>query len=66
MAAKEKKGLGTGLAALFGDDDFEESSSELLTLPISKVEPRKDYIFAYADFNKKDDFVPVGEEGGRA
>ena len=31
-----------------------------------KVEPRKDYIFMYADFNKKDDFQPVGEEGGRA
>ena len=49
MAAKEKKGLGTGLAALFGDDDFEESSSELLTLPISKVEPRKEQPREYFD-----------------
>ena len=40
MAAKEKKGLGTGLGVLFGADDFEEDESELLNLPISKVEPR--------------------------
>ena len=37
--AKEKKGLGTGLGVLFGADEYEEES-ELLTLPISKVEPR--------------------------
>jgi len=49
MAAKEKKGLGTGLAALFGDDDFEESSSELLTLPIAKVEPRREQPREYFD-----------------
>ena len=49
MAAKEKKGLGTGLAALFGDDDFEEVSSELLTLPITKVEPRKEQPREYFD-----------------
>ena len=41
MAAKEKKGLGTGLAALFGED-AEDGQSELITLPIAKVEPRKD------------------------
>jgi len=40
MAAKEKKGLGTGLGVLFGADEYEDESSELLTLPISKVEPR--------------------------
>lgn len=41
MAAKDKKGLGTGLGVLFGADQFnEEEQSELLTLPISKVEPR--------------------------
>ena len=40
MSAKEKKGLGTGLGALFGNDDFSEEESELLYLPISKVEPR--------------------------
>ena len=49
MAAKEKKGLGTGLAALFGDDDFEENSSELLTLPIAKVEPRREQPREYFD-----------------
>lgn len=44
MAAKEKKGLGAGLDVLFGaNDDFEENSdTELLILPISKVEPRTD------------------------
>ena len=49
MAAKEKKGLGTGLAALFGDDDFDEEESELVTVPISKVEPRKDQPREYFD-----------------
>ena len=38
--AKEKKGLGVGLDILFGSDSFDDSESELLTLPISKVEPR--------------------------
>ena len=41
MAAKEKKGLGNGRAALFGEDEA-DGQSELLTLPITKVEPRKD------------------------
>ena len=39
--AKEKKGLGAGLDVLFGADSYEEEGSELLTLPISKVEPRE-------------------------
>ena len=38
--AKDKKGLGIGLDALFGSDEIEES--ELQILPISKVEPRID------------------------
>ena len=43
MAAKEKKGLGIGLDALFAANDYEEEpGSELLILPISKVEPRED------------------------
>ena len=43
MAAKEKKGLGTGLDVLFGASGLdEENESELLILPISKVEPRID------------------------
>lgn len=42
MAGKEKRGLGTGLDVLFGADNWEENDSELLTLPLSKVEPRRD------------------------
>ena len=38
--AKEKKGLGVGLDALFAADVYDEDESALLTLPISKVEPR--------------------------
>ena len=38
---KEKKGLGTGLGVLFGEDRFEQEE-ELQTLPIGKVEPRRD------------------------
>lgn len=41
MAAKEKKGLGLGLDVLFAANDLEEPEGELLTLPISKVEPRE-------------------------
>lgn len=37
--AKEKKALGTGLSALFGDD-FEESTDSITSLPLSKIEPR--------------------------
>ena len=40
--AKEKKGLGTGLGVLFGEDTYAEQEDELQTLPISKVEPRRD------------------------
>ncbi len=38
---KEKRGLGTGLDVLFGLDET-EGESELLMLPLSKVEPRED------------------------
>jgi len=38
--AKEKKGLGLGLDALFGADESEET--ELQNLPITKVEPRQE------------------------
>ena len=44
MAAKEKKGLGTGLGVLFGADEAEQ-----LTLPISKVEPRSEQPREYFD-----------------
>lgn len=49
MATKEKKGLGTGLGALFGEDVFAEEQSELTTLPIAKVEPRKEQPREYFD-----------------
>ena len=43
MAVKDKKGLGIGLDALFAANEIDdEQGSELLTLPISKVEPRKE------------------------
>lgn len=49
MAVKEKKGLGAGLDVLFGANDFDETEEELLTLPISKVEPRKEQPREYFD-----------------
>lgn len=42
MAAKEKKGLGTGLAALFADADILQDDAPLRMLPIGKIEPRAD------------------------
>lgn len=48
MAAKEKKGLGTGLGVLFGADEF-DNEAEQLTLPISKVEPRSEQPREYFD-----------------
>ncbi|MBR3292811.1 MAG: ParB/RepB/Spo0J family partition protein [Oscillospiraceae bacterium] len=42
MAAKDKRGLGTGLDVLFGANALEEDDGELLTLPLRKVEPRQD------------------------
>lgn len=40
--AKDKKGLGAGLDILFGSDSFEDEQSEILSLPIAKIEPRKE------------------------
>ncbi len=43
MAAKEKKGLGMGLDALFAANHYDdEAEAELLIVPIEKVEPRED------------------------
>ena len=42
MAEKKSSRLGTGLSALFGDEPAEEGSGAISTLPISKVEPRRD------------------------
>ena len=47
--AKEKKGLGMGLDALFAADVYDEDESALLTLPISKVEPRSEQPREYFD-----------------
>ncbi|MBQ4227844.1 MAG: type IIA DNA topoisomerase subunit B [Clostridia bacterium] len=46
-------------------EDDAEAERMVTILMGDKVEPRKDYIFMYADFNKKDEFKPVGAEGGR-
>lgn len=43
MAKDTKKGLGTGLSALFGEDFLSDGDdAELLYVPLSKVEPRAD------------------------
>lgn len=43
MVKEPKKGLGRGLSELFGEELLgDESESEVLTLPITKVEPRDD------------------------
>ena len=43
MAANEKKGLGMGLDALFAANHYDdEPETELLIVPIEKVEPRED------------------------
>ncbi len=49
MAVKEKKGLGAGLDALFGNDPDENESTGLMTLPIAKIEPRADQPRTYFD-----------------
>ena len=50
MPRETKKGLGTGLSALFGEDFTDDGeSSELLYLPITKVEPRADQPRSYFD-----------------
>jgi ParB family chromosome partitioning protein len=41
MAAKEKRGLGIGLDALFGPD-LQTEPEEIRSLPLSQVEPRQD------------------------
>ena len=42
MAVKEKRGLGIGLEALFGTEFQMLDDKEVITLPITKVEPRED------------------------
>ncbi len=45
-------------------EDNTEAERMVTVLMGDKVEPRKEYIFQYADFNKTDDFQPVTAEGG--
>ena len=40
MASKDRKVLGTGLSALFGD--LSPGTDEMTTLPLSRIEPRED------------------------
>ena len=42
MAVKEKRGLGTGLDALFGPDLQAVQENQIQTLPLSRIEPRQD------------------------
>ena len=42
MAVKEKRGLGTGLDALFGPETQAFEEGPVLTLPLSRIEPRQD------------------------
>ena len=42
MAVKEKRGLGIGLEALFGTEFQMLDDKEVISLPITKVEPRQD------------------------
>ncbi len=42
MAEKPRRGLGSGLGALFGEDIVASPGEKELSLPISKVEPRAD------------------------
>ena len=47
-------------------EDDTEAERMVTILMGDKVEPRKDYIFMYADFNKKDNFKPVTAEEVKA
>ena len=42
MAVKEKRGLGTGLEALFGSDFQDLQDKPIQSLPLSRIEPRLD------------------------
>ena len=47
MAAKERKALGAGLSALFGD--LSPGGEEITTLPLSRIEPREEQPRDYFD-----------------
>lgn len=64
MAAKERKGLGIGLEALFAANDMDEDVGELITLPITKVEPRKEQPREYFDEQALQDLADsIGQYG---
>ena len=42
-------------------EDMAEAEHRVTVLMGDKVEPRREYISAYANFNKEDNFVPVTE-----
>ncbi|MEE1199220.1 MAG: DNA topoisomerase subunit B [Christensenellales bacterium] len=44
-------------------EDLTEAERRVTVLMGDKVEPRKAYISAYANFNKEDTFTPVSQEG---
>lgn len=56
MAAKEKKGLGTGLGVLFGADEYDDEA-EQFSLPIAKIEPRIEQPREYFDQQALEDLA---------
>ena len=57
MAVKEKRGLGTGLEALFGSDFSFIEDENIQSLPISRVEPRQDQPRDYFDEERLQDLA---------
>ena len=45
-----------------GIEEFVEVERRVTILMGDKVEPRREYISQYANFNKEDNFVPVAGE----
>ena len=57
MAVKEKRGLGTGLDALFGPDLQAVQEKQIQTLPLSRIEPRQDQPRDQFDENRLQDLA---------
>ena len=57
MAVKEKRGLGIGLEALFGTEFQMLDDKEVITLPITKVEPRQDQPREHFDAERLQDLA---------
>ena len=57
MAVKEKRGLGIGLEALFGTEFQMLDDKEVITLPITKVEPRQDQPREHCDEERLQDLA---------